>query len=555
MEVRDELKELIEKAKDAAIAAGELPEGDYAAVQRLEVPKSKEFGDYSTNAAMQWARTAHKAPRMIADVIVKHMDTPLVSKMEIAGAGFINFYLATDTVYSELKNILKAGPSYGDLPKNKEDRILVEYVSANPTGLLHIGHARGAAFGSAMINLLRAAGYDVLSEYYINDAGNQIDHLAESINARYLQLNGVDAEVPENGYHGQDIIETAKAIFAKDGKKYLDMDEKDRLEIFKKLGLEEKLADLKKDLHNFHVDFDNWFSERSLYPEEVDAALKTLKDEDNMYEKDGALWLRTTKNGDDKDRVVIRTNGVPTYFCSDIAYVGNKIHRGYNKLIDIWGADHHGYIIRLKTAMKFLGYNPDDFEIMLLQMVTLLRNGEQVKMSKRTGQAVTLRELMEEVGTDAARYFFCARTLDSQMDFDIDLAKKQSSDNPVYYIQYANARIHSLFNQAKEAGVTWDSAFENTDFTKLTEECELDLIKKMENYHQLIAGAANERAPQRIAKYAYELAALFHHFYRECRILGVDSDTTKARLALITAVQYVLVHALNILGISAPERM
>ena len=555
MEVRDELKELIEKAKDAAIAAGELPEGDYAAVQRLEVPKSKEFGDYSTNAAMQWARTAHKAPRMIADAIVKHMDTPLVSKMEIAGAGFINFYLATDTVYSELKNILKAGPSYGDLPKNKEDRILVEYVSANPTGLLHIGHARGAAFGSAMINLLRAAGYDVLSEYYINDAGNQIDHLAESINARYLQLNGVDAEVPENGYHGQDIIETAKAIFAKDGKKYLDMDEKDRLEIFKKLGLEEKLADLKKDLHNFHVDFDNWFSERSLYPEEVDAALKTLKDEDNMYEKDGALWLRTTKNGDDKDRVVIRTNGVPTYFCSDIAYVGNKIHRGYNKLIDIWGADHHGYIIRLKTAMKFLGYNPDDFEIMLLQMVTLLRNGEQVKMSKRTGQAVTLRELMEEVGTDAARYFFCARTLDSQMDFDIDLAKKQSSDNPVYYIQYANARIHSLFNQAKEAGVTWDNAFENTDFTKLTEECELDLIKKMENYHQLIAGAANERAPQRIAKYAYELAALFHHFYRECRILGVDSDTTKARLALITAVQYVLVHALNILGISAPERM
>mgnify|MGYP003163433532 CR=1 FL=1 len=512
MEVREELKELIEKAKDAAVAAGELPEGDYAPVQRLEVPKEKDFGDYSTNAAMQWARTAHKAPRMIADVIVKHMDTPLVSRMDIAGAGFINFFLAKDTVYTELKNILAAGPSYGDLPKDRKDRILVEYVSANPTGPLHIGHARGAAYGSALVNLLRAAGYDVLSEYYVNDAGNQIDHLAESINARYLQLNGIDAEIPDDGYHGQDIVETARHILERDGKKYLDMDEKERLSIFKELGLKEKLAALKKDLHDFNVDFD-------------------------------------------KDRVVIRTNGVPTYFCSDIAYVGNKIHRGYNKLIDIWGADHHGYIIRLKTAMKFLGYNPDDFEIMLLQMVTLLRDGKPVKMSKRTGEAVTLRELMDEVGTDAARYFFCARTLDSQMDFDIDLAKKHSNENPVYYIQYANARIHSLFNQAREAGVSWDSTFGHTDFTKLTEECELDLIKKMENYHQLVAGAAAERAPQRIAKYAYELAALFHHFYRECRILGVDSETTQARLGLITAVQYILVHALHILGVTAPDHM
>lgn len=555
MEVRDQLKEIIEKAKDAAVAAGELPAGDYAPVQRLEIPKSKEFGDYSTNCAMQWARTAHKAPRMIAEAVVSHIDTPLVSKAEIAGAGFINFFLTADTVYSELRNILAAGPSYGDLPKTRKDRFLVEYVSANPTGPLHIGHARGAAYGSALINLLRAAGYDVYSEYYVNDAGNQIDHLAESINARYLQLCGMDAEIPEDGYHGQDIVETAQHILDRDGKIYLDMPEEKRLETFKDIGLKEKLAALRKDLHDFNVDFDNWFSEKSLYPEQAEAALKTLKDEDNLYEQDGALWLRTTKNGDDKDRVVIRTNGVPTYFCSDIAYVGNKIRRGYNKLIDIWGADHHGYIIRLKTAMKFLGYNPDDFEIMLLQMVTLLRDGEPVKMSKRTGQAVTLRELMDEVGTDAARYFFCARTLDSQMDFDIDLAKKQSSDNPVYYIQYANARIHSLFQQAKEAGVTWDAQFKDTDFTALQEECELDLIKKMENYRQLLAGAAAERAPQRVARYAYELAALFHHFYRECRILGVDEKTTQARLGLITAVQYVLVHALNILGISAPEHM
>lgn len=555
MEVREELKEIIEKAKDMAVAAGDLPQGEYAPVQRLEIPKEKEFGDYSTNCAMQWARTARRAPRQIAEAIVKYIDTPLISRMEIAGAGFINFFLATDTVYTELKTILKTGPSYGDLPKNQEDRVLVEYVSANPTGPLHIGHARGAAYGSALINLLRAAGYDVLSEYYINDAGNQIDHLGESINARYLQLNGMDAEVPEDGYRGQDIVDTARRILERDGKKYMDMTDEERIAIFKELGLQEKLTALKEDLHDFHVDFDNWFSERSLYPEEVDTALKVLKDGGHMYEQGGALWLKTTENGDDKDRVVIRANGVPTYFCSDIAYVGNKIRRGYNKLIDIWGADHHGYILRLKTAMKYLGYDPDDFEIMLLQMVTLLRDGQPVKMSKRTGQAVTLRELMDEVGTDAARYFFCARTLDSQMDFDIDLAKKHSNDNPVYYIQYANARIHSLFNQAKEAGVTWDESFADTDFTNLKEECELDLIKKMENYHQLIAGAAKERAPQRIAKYAYELAALFHHFYRECRILGVAKEVTEARLGLITAVQYVLVHALHILGLSAPEHM
>ena len=523
----------------------------------VEAAKDPKHGDVATNLAMLLAKPLHRAPRDIAAELAAWIrdHTDGVENVEVAGPGFCNVTFSQVFWRRVVQQVEKEGAAFGSSTIGGGRKTLVEYVSANPTGPLHIGHARGAAYGSALVNLLRAAGYDVLSEYYVNDAGNQIDHLAESINARYLQLNGIDAEIPDDGYHGQDIVETARHILERDGKKYLDMDEKERLSIFKELGLKEKLDALKKDLHDFNVDFDNWFSEKSLYPDQVNAALKVLKDEDNMYEKDGALWLRTTKNGDDKDRVVIRTNGVPTYFCSDIAYVGNKIRRGYNKLIDIWGADHHGYIIRLKTAMKFLGYNPDDFEIMLLQMVTLLRDGKPVKMSKRTGEAVTLRELMDEVGTDAARYFFCARTLDSQMDFDIDLAKKHSNENPVYYIQYANARIHSLFNQAREAGVSWDSTFGHTDFTKLTEECELDLIKKMENYHQLVAGAAAERAPQRIAKYAYELAALFHHFYRECRILGVDSETTQARLGLITAVQYILVHALHILGVTAPDHM
>lgn len=554
MEVREELQQIIEAARDAAVAAGDLPAGEYAPVQRLEVPPQKEFGDYSSNAAMQWARTARRAPRMIAEALVKHMDSPLVERTEIAGAGFINFYLTKDTVYTELRRILTEGPSYGDLPLRQDDTVLVEYVSANPTGPLHIGHARGAAYGDAMVRLYRAAGYNVSSEYYINDAGSQIVHLAESVNARYLQLLGKDAEVPENGYHGQDIVETARAIIARDGDKYLALSEEDRLAAFRTIALEEKLAALKKDLADFHVTFDNWYSEKTLYPAKVDAALQELKDKGWLYEEGGAWWLRTTANGDDKDRVVIRANGEPTYFCSDIAYAKDKFERGFKTLVDIWGADHHGYIVRLKTAIKFLGYDPDAFYVDLLQMVTLLRNGKPVRMSKRTGEAVTLAELIEEVGADAARYFFTSRTLDSQMEFDIDLAKKESSENPVYYIQYANARIHSLLAQARAAGVVWEGV-EKADFTRLTEEAELDLIKKMDTYHDLIANAARERAPHRIARYAYELAGLFHHFYRECRCLCDDPGLTQARLGLILAVQYVLVHAMTILGVSAPEHM
>lgn len=554
MDVREELKQIIEAARADAVAAGDLPEGIYAPVQRLEVPPQKEFGDYSSNAAMQWARTARRAPRMIAEALVKHISSPLVERMEIAGAGFINFYLTKDTVYTELRNILRAGPSYGDLPLREEDTVLVEYVSANPTGPLHIGHARGAAYGDSMVRLYRAAGYNVASEYYINDAGSQIVHLAESVNARYLQLLGQDAEVPENGYHGRDIVDTAKAIIEKDGEKYLAMTEEERLAAFRTIALEEKLAALKKDLADFHVTFDRWYSEKSLYPDKVEKALAELREKGLLYEKEGAEWLRTTDNGDDKDRVVIRANGEPTYFCSDIAYAADKFERGFKTLVDIWGADHHGYILRLKTAIKFLGYDPDAFQVDLLQMVTLLRNGKPVRMSKRTGEAVTLAELTEEVGADAARYFFTSRTLDSQMEFDIDLAKKESSENPVYYIQYANARIHSLRAQAKEAGVVWGGV-DNTDFTLLREESELDLIKKMDTYHDLIANAARERAPHRVARYAYELAGLFHHFYRECRCLCDDPALSQARLGLILAVQYVLVHALTILGVSAPERM
>ena len=431
MEIREKLKQIIEEAQKAAIAAGELPEGEYAPVQRLEIPKEKKFGDYSTNAAMQWARTAHRAPRMIAEVLVKHIESDLVDHMEIAGAGFINFYLTNDLVYSELRQILAAGKDYGNLPNKGNGLINLEYVSANPTGPLHIGHARGAAWGSALANLYRAAGYNITTEYYINDAGNQIDHLAESVNARYLQLFGMDAEIPEDGYHGLDIVDTAKAIKEKDGRKYLDMDEKDRLAAFKVIALKEKLDVIKKDLGDLRVTFDTWYSEKSLYPDKVHEALEPMKKSGALYEKDGAWWMATTKEGDDKDRVVIRSNGVPTYFCSDIAYHKDKFKRGAKKLIDIWGADHHGYIARLKIALKLQGFNPDDFQVLLLQMVTLLRDGVPVKMSKRTGTAITMRELMDEVGVDATRYYLCSRTLERQMEFDIDLANKHSRDNRV----------------------------------------------------------------------------------------------------------------------------
>ncbi|MBF1362112.1 MAG: arginine--tRNA ligase, partial [Megasphaera micronuciformis] len=395
MDMKETVIQGIKAALAAAVSAGDLPDGEYPDVL-LEVPPQKEFGDFATNIAMQSARIAHKSPRMIADVLLKHLDAPWLEKAEVAGAGFINFFLKHDIIYDTLCHILEQGKQYGQAPLRAEDTVQVEYVSANPTGPLHVGHGRGAAYGSALVNLLRAAGYNVQSEYYINDAGNQMNNLAVSVNARYLELLGKKAEIPENGYHGADIIDTARAIIEQDGDKYLQMDEKDRLEIFKNRAYEEKLKALKRDLESFNVTFDKWFSERTLHPEAIKKACETLKGNGNMYEKDGALWLKSTAYGDDKDRVVIRDNGVPTYLAADIAYHKNKYERQFKKLINIWGADHHGYVARVKAAMAALGLDPNQLEILLLQMVSLFRNGELVKMSKRTGQAITLNELIEE---------------------------------------------------------------------------------------------------------------------------------------------------------------
>ncbi|WP_026765340.1 arginine--tRNA ligase [Selenomonas ruminantium] len=551
MDIKDTLTEAIEAAAKSAIADGVFPEGELPKVI-LEVPPQKEFGDFATNFAMQSARVFHKAPRQIAEELVKRIEGDWLDHAQIAGPGFLNFYLKGNVLYDSFQKILEAGESYGQLPKKDAPKIQVEYVSANPTGLLHVGHGRGAAAGSALVNLLRAAGYPVESEYYINDAGNQMNNLARSVNARYLELLGQDVEFPEDGYHGQDIIDTARRIIDKEGDKYLSMSDDERMEIFKDLAYVEKLATLKEDLASFNVTFDKWFSERTLHPEAVKAAVKILQDNGNIYEKDGALWLKSTAYGDDKDRVVIRDNGVPTYLAADIAYHHNKYERGFDRLINIWGADHHGYVCRVKAAMDALGHDSEKLTVLLLQMVALYRGGELVKMSKRTGQSVTLNELMEEVGTDAARYFFLMRSLDSQLDFDLDLAKKKSNDNPVYYIQYAHARICSIFRQCKETGL---SLSDKPELSLLTDESELDLIKKIEEYPEEIERAARDYAPQRIARYSYDLASAFHSFYNKCRIVGVEPKLAEARLALVTVTAHVIRHSLGILGVSAPEQM
>lgn len=552
MNIKEVLSAAITKAAEKAIAAGVIKEGTLPKVA-LEVPPQKEFGDFATNFAMQSAKSLHCNPRLVAQAVIDNLDCAYVQKAEIAGPGFINFYLNEDWIYELLENIVAAGEDYGNVHQEHPEKIQVEYVSANPTGPLHVGHGRGAAVGSALANLLKAAGYDVEREYYINDAGNQIDNLAASVNARYLALFDVETEFPENGYHGEDIIDTAKRIKERYGDEYLHMEDSERLAAFKTIALKEKLAALREDLAAFNVEFDVWFSEKPLHEEgKIKAACDDLIANGNMYEKDGALWLKSTAYGDDKDRVVIRDNGVPTYLAADIAYHRNKFQRGFDRVINLWGADHHGYIVRMKAAVAALGYRPEQLEVLILQMVSLYRDGELVKMSKRTGKSVTLNELIEEVGTDAARYFFVMRSIDSQLDFDLTLAKERSNDNPVYYVQYAHARICSILRQMKEAGLSVDT---KCSVNCLKEEAELAIIKKLGEYPELVAAAAKERAPHRIAYYVYELAGLFHSFYNQCRILGEAPDLQQARLLLIVEIKHVLQHALGILGVSALERM
>ena len=552
MDIKQQIEQALIRAVEAAVEEGILPEGAALPPVLLEEPPEKELGDFATNFAMQSARVFRQSPQKIAAAIRDRLAGDWLDHAEVAGPGFLNLYLKKTVLSDTLRAVLAAGEEFGTLPPNGAPRIQVEYVSANPTGPLHVGHGRGAAVGSALVKLLRTAGYTVDSEYYVNDAGNQMNLLAVSVNARYLELLGKSVEFPENGYHGADIVETAQRIIDRDGDKYLSLPEEERLKLFQDVAYREKLAALEEDLEDFGVTFDRWYSERTLHPDAVRRVVDVLLKRGTAYEKDGAVWLRSTDYGDDKDRVIFRDNGVPTYLAADIAYHDDKYRRGYGRLINIWGADHHGYVARVKASMAALGHDPEELTVLLLQMVSLYRDGALVKLSKRTGETVTLRELMEEVGVDAARYFFLMRSLDSQLDFDLDLATKKSNENPVYYIQYAHARISSIFRQADEAGI---AVRDGAELELLTDETEIALIKKIAAYPEEIARAAAEFAPQRIARYSHELAGAFHSFYNKCRIVGQEPPLASARLALVLAAGRVIRHSLGVLGVSAPEKM
>lgn len=521
----------------------------------LEVPKDKSNGDYSTNVAMKYARVARKAPRMIAEDIVNKLDKDnlSLSKVEIAGPGFINFYIDLGFQTNVINQINQNPDTFGSQNLGEKEHYNVEFVSVNPTGALHIGHARGAAAGDSICRILTKAGYNVTREYYVNDAGNQIHNLALSIDARYKQQLGLNTEMPEDGYHGPEIIETAKVLVEKYGDKFL---KEDSYEFFRQYGVDSLLEGLKNDLSEFGVTFDVWFSEKSLYDaNQVKDTVQFLIDNNFTYEQDGAVWLKTSEYGDEKDRVIIKTDGTYTYVTPDIAYHKNKLERkeNFTKLIDILGGDHHGYIPRLKAAIEMVGGKSDLLEVELLQMVKVLQNGEEVKMSKRSGKAITLRDLIDEVGVDPIRYFFAMRSLNTHMDLDLDLALRKTNENPTYYVQYAHARICSIFRTAEEKGFN-TKELPNT-FDTLTSPKTFELIGVLRNYPQAISLAAKQRAPHKLTNYIQELASAFHSFYNDEQVLSDDQTKSLERLALLNAVKVVLKDALSLVGVSAPEKM
>ncbi|WP_377887385.1 arginine--tRNA ligase [Alkalihalobacillus sp. R86527] len=550
--VEQKKEQLKEQIKVAVIQAGLANESEIPEVI-LESPKDKAHGDYATNMAMQLARIAKKAPRAIAEDIKANldMDKASIKQIDIAGPGFINFFMETSYLNELIPMILEKGSDYGK-SVDKNEKIQVEFVSANPTGSLHLGHARGAAYGDTLCNILERAGYEVSREYYINDAGNQIHNLTVSLEARYMQALGMEKDMPEDGYQGQDIVQFGKDLAEKDGNRLLELDEKERYQYFRDYGLERELEKLKKDLAEFGVEFDVWFSETSLYNSgKIDKVLAKLHERGETFDEDGATWFRSTEYGDDKNRVLIKGDGSYTYLTPDISYHQDKLDRGFDKLINIWGADHHGYIPRMKAAIEALGYKREQLEVEIIQMVNLFKDGEKMKMSKRTGKAVTLRELMDEVGIDAMRYFFSMRSSDSHLDFDMDLAVSRSNENPVYYVQYAHARVCSMLRQGKEMGLS-----EDADLSLITSEKEIDLLKKLGELPEAIAEAAEKRMTHRITNYAFELAAALHSFYNAERVLDPDNlELSAARFKLMQAVQQTIQNTLEIIGVTAPEKM
>lgn len=556
-EVENKLYEAIESAVKSAIESGDLPQADIPKFI-IEKPADKKNGDFSSNIAMAGARAFHGAPRMIAEAIVKNfsLDGGYIDRCEIAGPGFINFYLS-DKYYSDvLKDIVASGDSYGRSDYGEGKKILVEFVSANPTGPMHIGNARGGAIGDCLASVLDAAGYDVQREFYVNDAGNQIEKFATSLEVRYLQECGKDVELPEDAYHGEDITVHARNFFSEVGDKYADCESQERRDALVAYALPKNIAGLEADLGKYRIKYDKWFRESTLHKDgSVQKVIEALKEKGVTYEQDGALWFKASEFGNDKDIVLIRANGIPTYIVPDIAYHYNKlVTRGYDKAIDVLGADHHGYIPRMKAALTALGLDADRLDIVIMQMVRLVRNGETIKLSKRSGKAITLNTLLEEIPIDAARFFFNLREPNSHFDFDLELAAKQSSENPVYYVQYAHARICSIIKKAAEEGVEVVTPSAEA-LNRLNSDEERDLISHLAGLTNEIIGAAKNYDPAKITHYVIDLATLFHKFYNAHRVVSDDKELTEARLFLCTAVKNTIKNILVMLKVDVPEAM
>lgn len=509
----------------------------------IDIPQDKSHGDYSSNIAMQLTKVLKCNPNVIANNIKDNINNELINKIEIAGPGFLNFYVKKDYLFDNINNVIKMNDDYGKCNLGNGKKINIEYVSANPTGFLHIGHARGASYGDSLSRILKKANYDVTREYYINDAGNQINNLEKSIKVRYNNIIGIDEELPENGYHGKDIIVVAQSIYDEYNNNVPEG-------IFRKKGIEFLLNKIKKDLKDFDVDFDTWFSETSLYQnKDVENTLNVLTNKGYTYESEDAIWLKTTEFGDEKDRVLVKSDKNNTYLLPDIAYHINKYNRGYDNLIDVLGADHHGYIARLKASIEMMGYDSNKLDVKILQMVRLLQDGEEIKLSKRTGKTLTLSDLINEVGKDATRYFFAMRSLDSQMDFDMTLATKKSNENPVYYVGYAHARICSII---KEYSGTIDTI---DKYETLTSDYAINLIKKVYEFTEVVSTSAKKREPHLITNYVYSLAQAFHTFYAHEKVLSDDEKKTKERINLIKAVSITIKNACYLIGVNAPEKM
>ena len=551
--LRERLIDLLTEAAKKAQKEGKLPAVELPEIT-IERPQNAEHGDYASNFPLKLARTARANPMVIANELVALL--PAAEEIESAVAappGFINFTLRNKWLNRQVDRILQEGESFGNNDLGKGKKIQVEFVSVNPTGPMHIAHGRGAILGSTLANVLGASGYQVEKEYYFNDAGNQMDIFKSSLYARYLQALDVKAEVPENGYMGNYMIDIANEIIAEYGNKFQRLTEAEALAQLGDIGIKKVIDKIQKDLKQLRVEFDVWFREQSLYENgQYNKVMGLLREGGFLAEKEGATWFVSTNLGEDKDNVVVRSNGMPTYFATDIAYHYNKfVERHFDKVIDIWGADHQGHVPRMKAVVAALGIDPERLQIIIHQMVTLKRGGELVRISKRTGDLITLEEVMNEVGVDACRFLLLARSASSQMDFDMELAKKQSQENPVYYVQYAHARISSIMRLVEEKNIT----FTDGDTGLLTTEPELTLIRKLLNFPELIEMATITMEPHHLAYYAQELANTFHAFYKDCRVVTDDEALTKVRLKLVMASKIVLAKTLHLMGMTAPERM